>query len=113
MKKYTIEQTETTYEIFCGQNAQENWDIISDSEQNDIWFHLEDNPSPHVVLKTQGKKMCNIDKKIIYYCACVCKENSKFAKMNTVKMIYTEIKNVTKGEEVGSVHTKKVKKMKV
>ena len=38
------------FEIIVGSSSQENWDIIDDSCQNDIWFHLENLPSCHVIL---------------------------------------------------------------
>ena len=43
---------------FCkiGESAQENWDIIKESNQNDLWFHIDKLPSCHVVLSTKNKK---------------------------------------------------------
>jgi predicted ribosome quality control (RQC) complex YloA/Tae2 family protein len=34
-----------------GTNKQENKDIINASKLDDIWFHLDDNPSCHIVAK--------------------------------------------------------------
>lgn len=97
-------------EVLVGQNAQDNWDIIDISNQNDIWFHLENNPSSHVILKipTDCKK---IHKQTLLYCAMICKETSKFSHHKKLTIIYTEIKNITKGIDIGSVHTKKIKKI--
>src|SRR5437016_4944551 len=93
-----------------GENAQDNWDLITASNQNDLWFHLQDHPSPHVVLKMPTVK--NAEKKIskqsIIHCAVECKNYSKFKDdRNKISIIYTEIKNITKGDKPGSVITKK------
>jgi predicted ribosome quality control (RQC) complex YloA/Tae2 family protein len=32
-----------------GTNAQENWDLIDESSEGDLWFHVNDLPSCHVV----------------------------------------------------------------
>jgi len=86
-----------------GQNAQENWDIIKESNQTDLWFHIDKLPSCHVVLSTKNKKF---DKDDIRTCAKLCKENSKYN--GTVNIIYTQIKNISIDKsQVGSVHVKK------
>lgn len=105
----TTELDDYTYTIKIGKNAQENWDIISESSQNDMWFHLGGSmPSPHVVLIIpENFKLKKIPTKIITECGSLCKKHSKFANIKKVSVIYTEIKNVTKGETVGSVYTKK------
>jgi len=105
----TIDLDGYIYTIKIGKNAQENWDIISDSFQNDLWFHLGGSlPSPHVVLTLPNKfKLKKIPNTIIMQCALFCKQHSKFANINKVSVIYTEIKNVSKGKTIGSVFTKK------
>lgn len=111
------------YIIKIGQNQDENWDLISSSKQEDIWFHLgDDMASPHVILempKQDKNKSTKVGEKnkihpaIIFKCSVLCKENSKFKNQKLVSVIYTEIKNVTKAERVGSVYTKKTKQLKV
>ena len=36
-----------TWTIKIGRNEKENDALIRNSNKNDLWFHLEDNPSPH------------------------------------------------------------------
>ena len=91
--------------IRVGQTAEENWDLIDDSNQNDLWFHVEKQPSPHVIIKVPSK--VTLSKSTLNYAALLCKEHSKYAQINHVSIIYTEIKNVKKGESVGSVLLKK------
>jgi predicted ribosome quality control (RQC) complex YloA/Tae2 family protein len=105
MKTYTYFDSKISKEltIKVGENAQENWDIISCSDQSDIWFHLYKNPSPHVVLCTENNK--KIAKTSIKYAASLCKEYSKLSNLKNVKVVYTYIKNVKKSDTIGSVYT--------
>jgi len=110
MKELIIEGIDDTYTVWIGQNAQDNWDIISKADQNDIWFHLEGSPSPHVILRVENKKY---DKRILNRCACICKEGSKLKDTKNAHIIYTEIKHITKGDKPGSVFTRKTKTIKI
>lgn len=114
MKAYEYESIhdQTTYTIRVGENAQENWNLIDDSSQNDIWFHVESHPSCHVVLSIGDHKQTP-HKTVINYCAALCKEGSKFSNHKNIKIIYTEIKNVKKADTVGSVFTKNTKTVKM
>jgi predicted ribosome quality control (RQC) complex YloA/Tae2 family protein len=102
-----------TLDVLIGQNAQENWDLIDNSDNDDIWFHLDDMPSSHVVLKLNGLNIKDLPKQVIYKAAVACKKNSKAKSLNSVNVIYTFIKNVTKAETVGSVNTSNTKIIKV
>ena len=100
------------YNIYRGKNAQGNWDAISASKQNDVWFHLGGNmSSPHVIfINYDNWKLNEISKNIIYECANICKQYSKYNNNYNVECIYTLIKNITKDKEiVGKVYTKKYK----
>lgn len=97
--------------IIVGEKAQENWDIIKKANQKDIWLHLDKHSSPHVIIKYDKK--IKINNKIIKYAAELCKTHSKFKNLNKVSVIYTEIKNVKRGTEVGSVTTKNTTKIVV
>ena len=39
-----------------GISAKDNWDIIDNSDDW-LWFHLDDLPSPHVVINTTLKDL--------------------------------------------------------
>jgi predicted ribosome quality control (RQC) complex YloA/Tae2 family protein len=93
-------------DISIGCSAQDNWDIIDAAGQHDYWFHLQDNPSCHVILHVPSKKT-EIDKQTLIHCAMLCKQNSKYANQKNVKIIYTQRRNISKGDAIGSVHTKK------
>lgn len=113
MKKFEILDiiNNVELEVYLGQNDQDNWNIIKKASQNDIWFHLENLQSPHVVLVTNGYR--KIHNNTLKYCARLCKEHSKFKYHNKLNIIYTEIKNISLGNKIGSVITKKTKRLKI
>lgn len=101
-----VELDNYKYMITIGKNAQENWDIIDAASSEDIWFHIEDYPSPHVILKIPDDyKLKKIPKKILIQCALKCKIHSKYNNVKNINIIYTKIKNIKKGDYVGSVIT--------
>jgi predicted ribosome quality control (RQC) complex YloA/Tae2 family protein len=94
--------------VWIGENAQDNWDIIEKIKQSNViavWFHVRDFPSAHIILKL-GKKE-KLSKQLINECAMICKNHSKYKNYPSIKIIYTDIKNISKGEDIGSVYTKK------
>jgi predicted ribosome quality control (RQC) complex YloA/Tae2 family protein len=93
---------ELKYVIGC--NAQENWNIIDSADTSDMWFHVADHPSAHVVLCTNGAP---VSKRTIMHCAMECKNHSKMKDHKQIEITYTQICNVNKGKTVGSVHVRK------
>lgn len=79
------------YQIFIGKNKHENDDLIKSSSPNDIWFHLEDYSSPHVVVKLKDTKLT---KKIIVQASLFVKENSKYKSQKNVTVIWCKIENI-------------------
>lgn len=106
-----IEHTVTDFQTNCeiqikvGKDAYNNWSLIDESKQNDIWFHVEDHPSAHVVISVPPKSQ--ISKQTIIHAASLCKLNSKLSNNNKVTIIYTQIKNISKGKAIGSIVLKK------
>jgi hypothetical protein len=121
MKTYNLGST-----VFkVGQNASENWDLVknclnSKESKNPIgnskeignskdssnlignskeflWFHLDEFPSAHVVIEHEEPN----EEEINYACELVIQhsKHSKFSK----KIVYTKIKNLKLGPDVGSV----------
>jgi predicted ribosome quality control (RQC) complex YloA/Tae2 family protein len=100
--------TEVTYLI--GKNSADNFKVIDMSDQNDIWFHSKDESSCHVVAKITEdftkKELLTIYKRG----ALLCKENTfKLKSLSNVPIIYTEIKNIEKTNQIGAVLTKNTK----
>ena len=95
---------DSTYEnnpIKIGQNASDNDKIITEARQCDIWFHLADFPSCHVVISVS--KEYPVTKQMIEYCAGLVKENTKYRDMNRLRVNYCEVKNVQRTDVVGRV----------
>lgn len=104
---------EITYIV--GTNAHDNFDIIDESDDQDLWFHLSDYSSCHVVAKMPQD--ITLDKKqkiqIIKQGAIICKQYSKYKSENNVKIIYTTISNIVKGNIIGQVEASNVKNIKI
>jgi predicted ribosome quality control (RQC) complex YloA/Tae2 family protein len=115
MKTVTIfdSQINMEFTIYIGKNATENWKLIDDSMSNDIWFHLDDMPSSHIILKTLNHNIKEFNKQTLIHCAKLCKENSKYNNIKNIPVIYTLIENVQKADTIGSVITTSTKTIKV
>jgi len=49
MRTYTLESNN---KVYVGQNARDNEDMILFFNESDaLWFHLEDEPGPHVIVE--------------------------------------------------------------
>ena len=84
------------------ENANDNWDILKRSKQNWIWFHLDNFPSPYVILAEPLKviKKNSNFKDLINHGCLLCKENSKYSNQK-VRVIWTSCKNVSFGNTPG------------
>ena len=98
-----------------GTNAQDNFDIIDESDDSDLWFHLSGHSSCHVIAKIPQD--ITLDKKqklqIIKQGALICKQNSKYKSEINLQIIYTSIANVVKGNVIGQVDASNVKHIAV
>ncbi len=101
-----IQSLNNTVEFKIGQSAQDNFDIIDESNPNDLWFHLYGESSCHVIatINTEIKLDKKQKRQIITQGALLCKQNSRHKSSKDVNIIYTEIKNIEKTEIIGSVH---------
>jgi predicted ribosome quality control (RQC) complex YloA/Tae2 family protein len=102
MKTDIFNYNNTTYTIIIGKNKNENWSIIDDACENDLWFHILDMPSCHVILKTY-EKINLVPRQVIKRCAYLCKINSSAKTMSKCDVIYTPVSNVKKTSIVGQV----------
>ena len=81
-----------------GQNAKENWELLS-LDENYTWFHLKSFPSCHVVIEKK-----DTTQEDIINGANLCLENTKYRNLKNIKVNYTLLKNIKKADKVGSVH---------
>ena len=105
MKTIAREMDFGQIDFLVGQNAQENHDLIDAADEEDLWFHVSEHPSCHVIGKIP--EGVDLDKselmKIVKQGAIICKSFSKFKSDKNVKIDYTRVKNVTKLKTPGSV----------
>lgn len=87
--------------IIIGKNANDNWSIIENANPDD--YHLKSFPSAHVVCSDISK---------LSECASECKKHSKYKNVRNIKVIYTHINNLIKGDTPGSVYFKSNRKVK-
>lgn len=45
------------YKVVLGRNEKENIRVLSMAKKNDIWLHLKDRPSSHVIIKTNKSQI--------------------------------------------------------
>lgn len=88
--------------IIIGENQKENDALVKESDGDDYWFHVADHPSGHGVYT--GDKLT---KEVIIEVALLVKEQSKLKSLNTVKVNYTQIKNLLPTKTKGQVILKK------
>jgi predicted ribosome quality control (RQC) complex YloA/Tae2 family protein len=119
-----------------GRNAKNNIEIIEESHPQDIWFHLNNESSCHVIavmnLEHYNEHYNNIsseDKSPLHYNfelkqltknqmshiikqgASICKEYSKCKSLKNVEIVYTNIENVIPTRVIGTVNAFKSKKI--
>jgi predicted ribosome quality control (RQC) complex YloA/Tae2 family protein len=109
---YEDDNIDCIYEIHIGENKKENWEIIDAADENDMWFHIDNLPSCHVILKcSEEKKPC---KKVLKRCAYLCKIHTNSAKsLRKCNVIYTSVSHVQKTNTMGEVHATNCKTIQV
>jgi predicted ribosome quality control (RQC) complex YloA/Tae2 family protein len=102
--------------FFIGGNAKENFEIIDSAKPDDLWFHVDDLPSCHVIAAisdiTDNKSKKDI-RYIVKQGALLCKKYSKYKSVYGLPITYTYISNVHKTDVVGSVITTNSKIIKI
>lgn len=112
MKEEIFEFNGKKYFIRIGQNREENFDLLDDSNENDIWFHVEHMPSAHVILTNiDNAKINQFPRHVIKKSAYLCKINSKAKTLKKCSIMYTNVKNVVKTDVIGQVNVNEYKSM--
>jgi len=98
-----------------GNNAADNFIIVDNAHPYDIWFHIHNHSSCHVIACMPEDT--NLTKKQLMYIikqgAIICKQHSKYKSQTNVEIIYTSIKNVTMTRTIGTVTTENTKTIKI
>ena len=110
MKTYNSD--DNLYIIFVGENASENWKLLKDSKKDDLFFHLSCFSSCYVIARLKENQSNTSIKNIIYKCADICKQHTKYRNLPIVKVDWCTCENVHRTEIIGSVQYKNNKKVK-
>ena len=104
-----IEIEDKEYTILIGKNSKGNEEIIKLSNQNDMWFHIDNISSPHIILQNNGDI---ISKRYLNFIATMFQEykNNLPKRYN---IIYTEVKNVKLTSKLGTVNISNTNKIKI
>ena len=113
-----------------GKNAENNFEILDQSNKQDVWFHVNNSSSCHVIACLKNIKFNryddelpnyydidfdSLDKKqklqIIKQGAILCKQFSRLKNEKNVEIIYAKIEDVHKTDTMGSVITSNSKKV--
>lgn len=95
-----IEYNDISFVI--GQSSKENWNILDVYKKiNDkyIWFHLNSFPSCYVIMLSDN--INNMD--LLNYGAFLCKNNTKYRYLKDIKICYTTLNKIKKGNKIGEV----------
>jgi len=57
------------YKVLIGRNSKENQALLKMAKSNDIWMHIRDIPSSHLIIKTDKQ---NVPDSLIQKCAKLC-----------------------------------------
>jgi predicted ribosome quality control (RQC) complex YloA/Tae2 family protein len=98
-------------QYLIGENAKDNFRIIDLAKSSDIWFHVYEKSSCHIIAVLPSGVA--LHKKEIQYIvkqgAVLCKQHSRYASDKKVTIIYTTIDQVIKTNIPGMVETRYVK----
>lgn len=87
-----------------GSNAINNFEIIDDSKPSDLWFHVADYSSAHVIAEIPDDIKKKDIKYIIKRGAVICKQFSKYSNQKNLEITYTQISNISKTNIIGTVN---------
>lgn len=105
-----FEHIESDVVYYIGTNAKDNHCVIDKGMPDDLWFHIANLPSCHVVVNLPQDRDKKDLRSIIKKGSLLCKQNTKrFANLNNVEIMYAPIKNITKTHVAGEVIVSKYK----
>ena len=109
---HTFVHDAIAYTIHSGKSAKGNDKLLDESSPSDVWFHVADAPSSHIILSNPTNLAINkIPRQVIKRCACICKASAKLS--TKCAIIYTERANVEKTEILGRVTTTNVRTIQI
>jgi predicted ribosome quality control (RQC) complex YloA/Tae2 family protein len=102
-KYINIPNSNLTVEYIIGRTASDNFEIIDAAEEHHMWFHIEGQPSGHVIAVIDEQLDRKLMRSIIKQGAVACKQFSKYSSAKNVDIVYAKICDVKKTDIVGQV----------
>lgn len=101
-------------DYFIGRSAADNTMAIDAAEPHHLWFHVENEPSCHVIAAIPE----TIERKNLRYVvsqgAVLCKQHCpRMRSQKCVRITYTTIDNIEKTAIPGRVHVRSAKTMTI
>lgn len=98
------------HKIMVGKNERGNEELLKNAKKSDLWFHLKDLPSAHVLVRTDKQ---NLPDEVTLFAAKICANFSKIQK-GSYLVDYTQRRNVrvVEGSFVNYVNYKTIKILK-
>lgn len=92
-------------EFWIGCNAQDNFDMIDEAGQYDMWFHVNNESSGHVIARISDNKELNkkLINKIIIQGGVICKKHSKYKSKQDLEIVYARVFDIVKTHTPGKV----------
>ncbi len=81
------------YKVLVGRNNAENDKLTFTAKPNDLWVHVKDYHSSHVIIERAEKEVTD---KVLLIAGEICAYYSKARESGKVEVVYTERKNVKK-----------------
>jgi predicted ribosome quality control (RQC) complex YloA/Tae2 family protein len=104
MKTITLDLGKTPVTFYIGRSQQENHAVLDHGKPTDLWFHLADTSSCHVVAVLPDDCDRKMRGSILRRGADLCKQHTaKSASHRDVAITYTTVANVTKDTIPGRV----------
>lgn len=102
--KIDIPSAHCSISYTIGKNEIENTEIVNNANPNDLWFHVHNKPSCHVIASIPNGILKNkkIKNKIINQGAVLCKQNS-YPSQQSLPIMFMLIKYVKPTNIAGQV----------
>jgi len=100
-KSITVLLGKTAILFRIGQCKEDHHQMIDESSPQDLWFHLEDFPSCHIIASVPEDTNREKIKEIIRYGIRLSREKSKHG--SDVTVVYRRIRDIQKSDVPGEV----------
>lgn len=104
----TFQENDTMY--IMGSNAKENWKLLDEADEDDIWVHLHNHTSAYIFIRNKNRGVSIED---IMYGGKLIQQHSKHRNMKNVQMCYLEARYVSKGKITGQAKCIKQPNIKI